>query len=177
MLKIVLLCLFSLLASQAWAQLVLNQEPPLVELHGELGGRLDGSAWSSREISGVVSTLMYVDPDAKGWNRSVEQALADAHFPQGEFKSIAVINMAATWLPNGVIGALLQKKQERFKDTLYLKDFRKEIIRKWGVRDDSYNVLAFDRRGRLIFYRAGKLSATEVDGLVTLIRSKLRPRP
>jgi len=174
-LRVLLICWFVLLASWAQADLILSQKPPLVDLDGDRGGRIDGSPWSSRELSGAVFTMMYVDPDAKGLNLQVEQALKEARFPPGRYKSIAVINMAATWLPNRVLETLLQKKQQEFRDTIYVKDLSKEVIKRWGVRDDNYNVLAFDREGRLIFYRWGRLSAPDADALVNLIWSKLEP--
>jgi len=173
MAKFLFVCGFLLFASWAQAELVLYQRPPIVDLNGDRGGRLDGSEWSSREISGAVFTLMYVDPDAESLNRPVERALEQAHFPPGSYKSIAIINMAATWLPNSVLESLLRKKQREYEDTLYVKDFSREVIKKWGVHDDSYNVLAFDQAGRLIFYRWGRLSTPDVKALVELIRSHL----
>jgi hypothetical protein len=63
------------------AGLELNPEPPPVKLIGEVGGRLDGTAWSSSELKGVVHILMYVDPDKVKINEHVEEALAKEQYP------------------------------------------------------------------------------------------------
>ena len=46
------------------AELPIGEIPPKVVLKGDLGGRLDGTQWSSEElVSGKVIVLFYVDPD------------------------------------------------------------------------------------------------------------------
>ena len=46
------------------AELPIGEIPPKVVLKGDLGGKLDGTQWSSEElVSGKVIVLFYVDPD------------------------------------------------------------------------------------------------------------------
>ncbi len=50
-------------ANRAAPAVELGEIPPKVELKDKLGGRLDGTPWSSEELRGKVHVLFYVDPD------------------------------------------------------------------------------------------------------------------
>ena len=68
------------------AELELNQAPPLAQLADDVGSRLDGTAWKSNELKGVVHILMYVDPDKIKVNEHVEEALAREQYPSEKNK-------------------------------------------------------------------------------------------
>ena len=155
------------------AEITLNQKPPVVELSGTAGGRVDGSPWSSTELTGVVHILMYVDPDEVKENEHVELALKEAAFPADRLKSIAMINLGASWKPNFVIDTMLKKKQKKYPKTIYVRDADKLLVNAWGLLDQSYHVLAFDPDGRLIFSKGGALSGDELDTLIEAIRSNI----
>lgn len=160
-------------SSWSWAEMKVGQVPPRVELEGDAGGRLDGGPWSSGEMKGKVHVLFYVDPDEKDLNNDAGEALDKEKFPAERFASMAVINMAATWLPNFMISSSLEEKQKRYPRTLYVRDLRKALVRAWKIADDSSDVLAFDREGRLIFRKDGKLSAEEIRQLLQAIREAI----
>jgi YtfJ family uncharacterized protein len=168
---IVLLSLFPI--SAARADVKIGQTPPGVELKGDAGGRLDGTPWSSQELKGKVHVLFYVDPDEKDLNNDASEALDKEKFPSEKFASVAVINMAATWLPNFMISSSLEEKQKRYPRTLYVRDLRKALVRTWKIADDNSDVLAFDKEGRLIFRKDGKLGAEEIRQLLTVIKENL----
>ena len=155
------------------AEIMLNQRPPVVELSGAAGGRVDGSLWSSAELTGVVHILMYVDPDEVKEHEHVEVALKEAAFPVDKLKSIAMINLGASWKPNFVIDTMLKKKQKKYPKTIYVRDADKLLVNAWGLLDQSYHVLAFDSDGRLIFSKGGALSADELSTLIEAIRSNI----
>jgi uncharacterized protein len=169
LLKAFLAVLVCLGVQSAWGELAMDQAPKAVVLHDELGGHLDGTAWSSDELKGKVSVLFYVDPDEKDLNNEASEALKAAKFPRQKYQSFGIINMAATWLPNFVISASLKKKQEQYKDTIYIRDFRKVLVKEWGLTDDTSDVLAFDKSGQLIFRKDGKLNEEEIENLVKTI--------
>jgi predicted transcriptional regulator len=146
---------------------------PTLILEKEFGGRLDGSSWSSAEIKNKVHVLFYVDPDEKDLNERVADVLQNAKFPLDKYGSIAVINMAATWLPNFAIATSLKEKQKKFPDTLYLKDFNKLFIKTWGLKDDSSNILLFDKSGMLLMKIMGKATEQEEKKLLGLIKDNL----
>jgi YtfJ family uncharacterized protein len=160
-------------AQVAWAGLEMGQVPSKVELKGKLGGRLDGTAWSSEELTGKIHVLFYVDPDEKDLNNETSEALSEAKFPRDKFQSVAIINMAATWLPNFAISSSLKEKQKRYPNTIYVRDFKKVLVNAWAISDDNSDVLAFDKEGRLIFRKDGKLNGEEIQTLLKTVRDHL----
>jgi YtfJ family uncharacterized protein len=151
----------------------MGQVPPKVELKEKLGGRLDGTAWSSEEMKAKVHVLFYVDPDEKDTNNDASEALDKQKFPSEKFQSVAIINMAATWLPNFAISSSLKEKQERYPRTIYVRDYKKVIVNAWKIADDSSDVLAFDKEGKLIFRKDGKLTHEEIQTLIKVIKDNL----
>ena len=151
----------------------IGEIPPKVEIKGKLGGRLDGTSWSSEELRGKVHVLFYVDPDERDTNNDASEALDKEDLPNDKFQSFAIINMAATWLPNFAISSGLKDKQKRYPETIYVRDNKKVLVNVWKITDDSSDVLAFDRQGRLIFRKDGKLTKEEIERLVKTIRDHL----
>lgn len=171
--RLLLSLVITALPLTALAAPTVGQPLPPVTLSDKNGGRVDGGAWSSDEIRDKVYVMFYVDPDEKDLNDHVTKALKKEAFPQDKYGSIAVINMAATGLPNFLINRSLKSKQKEFPDTIYLKDMRKVLVKKWGVDDDNNDVLAFAPDGRLLFYRAGELSGDDIKELIEAIRANL----
>jgi YtfJ family uncharacterized protein len=161
------------LIRQAAQAIEIGQIPPKVELKERLGGRLDGNPWSSEELGGKVHVLFYVDPDEKDTNNDASEALDKEKFPGDKFQSVGIINMAASWLPNFAISSSLKDKQKRYPRTIYVRDYNKTLVNAWKIADDSSNVLAFDRQGKLIFRKDGKLTAEEIRTLIKAIRDHL----
>ena len=151
----------------------LGEIPPNIELKEKLGGRLDGAPWSSTELQGKVYVLFYVDPDEKDTNNEASDALDREKFPSEKFQSVGIINMAATWLPNFAISSALKDKQKRYPETTYVRDYKKVLVNAWKIADDSSNVFAFDKKGKLIFRKDGKLTAEEIRTLIKVIRDHL----
>jgi predicted transcriptional regulator len=147
---------------------------PVTELKGDDGGRVDGKAWSSAEIKDKVYVLFYVDPDEKDTNEHVGNALKKRNFDRTHYGSIAIINMAATWLPNFAIASSLEKKQKKYPNTIYVKDLNKKLQKSWGLKDDASNVLLFNKQGELIFNEHGKLSNDKVKSLLALIEENMK---
>ena len=162
-----------LLMNQAALAVEIGEIPPRVELKEKLGGRLDGKPWSSDELQGKVHVLFYVDPDEKDTNNDASEALDREKFPEDKFQSLGIINMAATWLPNFAISSALKEKQKRYPRTIYVRDYKKVLVNAWKIADDSSDVLAFDKKGKLIFRKDGKLTAEEIQSLIKAIHDHL----
>ena len=174
-LKMVLAALFavSLVPAVARAGAELGQVSPKVELKDKLGGRLDGTPWSSEELKGKVHVLFYVDPDEKDTNNDTSEALDKEKFPREKFQSVAIINMAATFMPNFLISSSLKEKQEKYPRTIYVRDYKKVLVKEWKLGDDSSDVLAFDKEGKVIFRKDGKLTPEEIQELLKVIKENL----
>jgi YtfJ family uncharacterized protein len=171
--KRVIFVLVFFLINQAALAVELGEIPPRAELKEKLGGRLDGKTWSSDELQGKVHVLFYVDPDEKDTNNDASEALDREKFSSEKFQSVGIINMAATWLPNFAISSALKDKQKRYPKTIYVRDYKKVLVNAWKIADDSSNVLAFDKKGKLIFRKDGKLTVEEIQTLVKVIRNHL----
>ena len=161
------------LINQTVQAIEMGETPPTVELREKLGGRLDGKPWSSEELRGKVHVLFYVDPDEKDTNNDASEALDKEKLPGDKYQSVGIINMAATWLPNFAISSSLKDKQKRYPRTIYVRDNKKVLVNAWKIADDSSNVLAFDKQGKLIFRKDGKLTTDEIQRLIKAIRDHL----
>jgi hypothetical protein len=165
--------LLSVLSMPLFAELPVGKKPPEIVLSGDLGARVNGTPWSSSEIKGKVFTMFYVDPDEKDLNDHVSKRLKKEKFPKEKVGSIAIINMDASWAPNFAIESSLEDKQKEYPTTIYVKDFEKVLVDKWKLTDDSSDVLAFDKTGKVIFSKDGKLSDADVEKLLQAIRDNM----
>jgi uncharacterized protein len=161
--------LLLLLAPLILLALELGKPPLHVTLEGDNGGRINGTLWDSNMLHDKMHILFYVDPDEKDTNNALSDALKAKAFDRNYYNSVAIINMAATWLPNFAIASSLEKKQAKFPHTIYVKDLNKMLVQKWGIADDSSNVLLFDKTGNLIYLHEGKLDQNEIDTVIALI--------
>jgi YtfJ family uncharacterized protein len=151
----------------------IGKVPGIVSLSGENGGKVDGSVWSSKTLKGKVHIVFYVDPDKREENEALSKALKKRHFDRNKYASVAIINLAATWLPNAILESKLKTKQKEFPDTIYVKDKKKVLVNKWNLADDNSDILIFDKNGKLIYKKFGKLSAKEIKDVLALIEKNL----
>ena len=156
------------------AELPIGEIPPNIILEGDLGGRLDGSAWNSEElISGKVMVLFYVDPDESDLNNHVSDALKAENFPLDKYGSLGVANMGATWLPNFAINIKLKSKQAKHKATIYVKDLEKTFVKLWGLNDDDSDIILFGKDGKVLYSYDGKFSDAQVKELIQVVKDNL----
>ena len=171
---ITILTFLLLTSAIAFAELPIGEIPPTIVLKDDLGGRLDGTQWSSEElVSGKVVILFYVDPDESDLNNHVSEALKAEKYPPENYGSVAVINMAATWLPNFAINIKLKSKQEKYKSTVYVKDLEKTLVKKWGLNDDDSDVILFGKEGEVLYSVDGKFTDTQVKEIVKSVWDNL----
>ena len=156
------------------AELPIGEIPAKIVLKGDLGGRIDGTQWSSEElVSGKVIVLFYVDPDESELNNHVSDALKAENYPRDKYGSIGMANMAASWLPNFAINMKLKSKQEQYKSTVYVKDLDKTLVKKWGLRDDNSDVVVFGKDGSVIYSVDGKFTDAQVKEIVKVVWDNL----
>ncbi len=151
----------------------LGSQMPVVKLSGDAGGLVNGKPFSTEMIKGKVYLFFYVDPDVRKKNDYFVNEVKKQKFPKDKLGSIVVINMAATWLPNFALNKIVKKKQKEFPDTIYVKDFNKAFVKKWKLKDNEYDVLLFDKEGKLIYYKFGKLDKKETEKVINLIKENL----
>jgi YtfJ family uncharacterized protein len=168
--KIILALL--LIAVQCMA-LELGKVPSKVIIDGDNGGKTDGTAWSSSMLKGKIYTVFYVDPDEKDLNNALADAIKAKKFDRKKVNSVAIVNLAATWLPNAIIESKLKEKQKKFPHTIYVKDKKKVLVQKWDLADDNSDILIFDKEGKLIYKKFGKVSDKEISEVIALIEKNI----
>ena len=151
----------------------LGEVPSNVVIDGENGGNVNGKAWNPSMLKGKIYTVFYVDPDEKDLNNPLANALKARKFDRKKVNSVAIINLAATWLPNIVIEAKLKNKQKKFPNTVYVKDKKKILVKEWNLADDNSDILIFNQKGELIYKKFGEVSASEIKKLIALIEKNL----
>ena len=161
------------------AELPLNEVPPQVILSGDEGGYVDErGAWDSATLKGHVSVIFYVDPDESDLNDNASDALsADESLGEarkaGEYASYAVINMAATWIPNFLLKSEIQKNQKEFPNTNFVFDMNETLHKKWNIATDSNDVIVLDKEGKVVFSKDGKLSDSDIEAMLKAIHASL----
>jgi len=171
--KIKILALSAIMALNLSA-ISVGEVPSEVVIENDNGGMvLDGSAWNSSTIADKVYVMFYVDPDEKDTNSHFSKALKEKKYDRANYGSLAVINLAATWKPNFVIESILESKQEEFPDTIYVKDKNSVLVNEWKVEDDASNILIFSKRGKVLFYKSGKMSEEDISNAFKTIEDNL----
>lgn len=156
------------------ADLEIGQIATKFKLSGDSGARTTGEPWSSDELLGTkITSFFYIDPEERAKNEPLEAAYKKADFPRDKHQSVAVLNMAAAWYPNSILNSQLEKKQKEFPHTVYLKDFKKVFVSGWGLKDDSVNLVIFDKDSKVLYLKKGPLSDKEIEDALALIRSKI----
>jgi len=154
-------------------EIVVGEKPPVLVLEGRQGGRLDNSAWSSEELKDKVWCLFYVDPDESDLNVAAEDSLSAEDIPDDKLKTAAVINYKATILPGFAVSMVLRGKQKDHPNTLYLKDNKHVFVDEWGLTDDTYCTLVFDKDGVLVYRKDGKMSDEDIEEYISVIKANL----
>ena len=147
--------------------------PPKVLLKGDNGGKHDGKAWSSEMLVGKVHTVLYMDPDEREEAMPFLDELNSQNFDKKSYETIAIVNLGATWMPNAILEAMLNKKQKELNNTEFIFDKTKYLLKKWKLKDDASNVLIFDAKGILLYQKSGKLSPVEVNKILKTISTSV----
>ncbi|MEA1986937.1 MAG: YtfJ family protein [Candidatus Marinimicrobia bacterium] len=171
--KLILILVVLFLITNVFAELPLGAKPKVLNMSGKVGGRTDGTAWSSNELVGKVWVVFYADPDESDLNDPAADEIKAKDYPKDKQGSVAIVNMAATWKPNFAISMILKKKQEKFPSTIYVKDFKKLVVKKWNLKDDSNDIVVFDKDGKVVFSKDGKLSKKDITLLLKTIDENL----
>jgi len=166
--------LFAMVACFVSASILAYPRPggtlTFVRLNGKAGGLVSGGGWTSNSMIGKVRVVFYVDPDEKERNDHVGLAIEKAKLDRAYYGSVAIINMGATWLPGFAVARSLKAKQKRYPRTVYVKDFEKQLVKRWGLADHGYDAIVLDAQGTVQYYGRGKLSKAQTRRVVDTLR-------
>lgn len=161
------------LGGNLFSTLPIGETPEVITLSEKNGGRVDGTSWSSAELVDKVWVVVYADPDESDMNDAATEALKAKDYPTDVYQSVAVINMGATWKPNFLINAILKGKQKKYPNTVYVKDMKKALVTKWGLADDSNDIVVFNPSGVVIFSQDGQLGPEAIEEMISLIDAEI----
>ncbi len=132
-----------------------------------------GKAYSleSAEFQGKVISVFYVVPSKKNWNKHVEEALENNfELDRGNnYINIYISNLKASKMPDLVIKRAMKNKQEN-TDSLILLDRDYTLIKLWGMKNYSSNIVVLDKDKICRYKYSGKLPPEEVDKLIAVIK-------
>ena len=156
-----------------FSTLPVGETPAVITLSGDDGGRIDKTAWSSSELVDKVWVVIYADPDESDLNNAATEALKAKDYSTDVYQSVAVINMGATWKPNFAINMILKGKQKKYPNTVYVKDMNKMLVNKWGLADESNDIVVFDASGTVVFSFDGQLTPEAIEEMISLIDAEI----
>jgi predicted transcriptional regulator len=125
----------------------------------------------SSEFQGRVISILYSYPDKKNWNKHVEDALLkdEGLDRKTNYKSICIINLKASKLPNLIIKRVIKSKQET-TGSFILLDLDYSIIKAWGLKNYSSDIVVLDKERICRYLYNGKLQPEEVEKLISVIK-------
>lgn len=169
-----LLCSFIFSAVAQGKALEIGKKAPLIKLSGDDGGLVkDGSEFKLDQIAGKLQVIWYVDPDEKDLNDYAVERQRSEDFPLEKVGSVAIINFEATMIPNWILGGVIESSQEKNKNTLYVKDMKKSLIKEWGLKDDSSNVIVLSKDLKVLYWFGGKLDEKATDEFLSVIKKNI----
>ncbi len=158
------------------AEISIGQKLQHVTLSGKDGGYYSGKAWDSSMLKGKVTMLMYVDPDEQSKGESfkptIEKLEREVNFKK--FQILVVLNTGATWKPTMVIKKLMKNKLHDYPKRIYVFDNHSKLAKKWGLKNDAYNVVLVDKDMKPIYNHVGKWKKEEIKKIEKLILAKTK---
>ena len=158
------------------ANVAIGKRLPHVALDQKNGGFLSGEAWNSSMLKGKTTLLLYIDPDernkGKNFNNTLKKLKQD--IDPKHFQIVAIMNLGATWKPKALITKLMKSKMGDFPKQIIVVDNTSWLVKKWGLKNDEYNVLVLDKHTKLLFSHSGQLNNDQIKKIDTLIRSRAK---
>lgn len=135
--------------------------PPLT-LEKKDGGNSNDKAWHAKSLQGKVHVLLYMDPDERKEAMPFLDALNTQNYDETQYSTIAIVNLAAMWMPDFVLETMLKNKQKELNNTTFVFDKTKYLVKKWQLKDDASNVIIIDKQMKVLYIKSGILSKDEV---------------
>ena len=66
-----------------------------------------------------------------------------------------------------------EHKQEEYKNTIYVRDLKKILVKEWGLTDDSSDVMVFGKNGEVLYSVDGKFTDNQVKEIIKVVKENL----
>ena len=125
----------------------------------------------SDEFQGRVISIFYTDPSKKKWNKHVETALLkDEELDRkNTYIGLYISNLKASKMPNMIIKRVIKNRQEN-TGSFILLDKNYSIIKAWGLKNHSSDIVVLDKEKICRYKYGGKLPPEEVEKLISVIK-------
>jgi predicted transcriptional regulator len=169
--KRIIVCIFLVLlwsTSSAAAELKVGNRTPNFILKDSLG---KDYTLTSPEFQGRVLSIFYVSPAESDTNSHVEDALLkDTGLDRPtKYRGLGISNNKASNWPDFLINGIIKRKQEK-TGAIILVDDNYTILKLWGLKNHSSNVVVLDKNRICRYIYKGKLPPEEVSRLINIIK-------
>jgi uncharacterized protein len=127
----------------------------------------------SPEFTGKVLYILYADPDEKNTNNHVEDALKKEResgaLDKARYEGFGIVNMKASGLPNFAIKAAIKSKKKK-TGAVILLDYDQAIMKSWGLKNDSSDIVVLDKERICRFINYGKLPEQDLPKMIGIIK-------
>jgi len=149
---------------------------PHIILEGNNGSYANGKRWDSSILQGMITLLVYFDPDERDKGKifmsTLEAFEKDLDFNQ--FQTILVVNLKATLIPGFLIKAAIKGQVKDHPKRNYIFDNNLVLVKNWELDNNEYNTLVINEESRVIYNHSGKWKEGEILIIDSLIRSHVR---
>ena len=165
--KIILIVLTTILSYSV----EVNDTLPTTVIPGKHGGTVEHQAWNSDSLKGKVHTILYMDPDKREATQGLLDALGGLKLSSNRYTTVAIINLAATWLPNSIIQSKLKSKQKDLKNMEYIFDKDRYLVKKWNLKDNDSNVIITNSKNRVVYQKSGNFTQKDIKQIISIIKN------
>ena len=131
-----------------------------------------GQEFTMNNWEGKVLYITYVDPDESEVNEPLNDALKkagdDGLLNRTAYKSMGIVDCAATWKPDVLIRKVAGNKAKKFNTTI-LFDYDAKLRKSWGFKKDTSNIIVLDKNRVVKAISRGKVNQEEFSKIITLI--------
>lgn len=133
----------------------------------------DGRVVRLQALGGKRVLVFYEHRDTAELNAPLKDELADLQHDRGFRRRVRVVAVADTsgydfWPAKGFAKAAIRKKAQQYGLPIYC-DWDGSFRQAFDFRSGSANVVVISPRGQVLFAREGKLSALEVQQVISLL--------
>lgn len=130
--------------------------------------------WKSNALAGKVRIVHHLAgrSAAKEKNQAVIDAIKAAHFPAANYQTTTIINADDAVVGTGLfVQSSAEKGKKANPHSQVVLDDNSSVKNAWGLKEKESAIIVLDKNGKVKFVKEGKLSATEIQSVMELVRS------
>lgn len=132
--------------------------------------------WDSFDLSGKVRIVQHfaARSSAKALNDQLINAITAAHFPQDRYQTTTIVNLDdAIWGTTGFARSKTENGKRTAPHSQVIIDNDGRIKAAWGLQVKTAMTMVLDRKGRIRFVKEGKLTPSEVEEIIAMVKQQI----